>query len=85
LRSKRLEGWPQRPDSQPSTRNGFAVVAGDAAQERGIIHTGFILSAIGIAYVDRLSNIATEEPRLSGHGQPDGTQPSSPDLIAERS
>ena len=28
-----------------------------------IIHTVFILSAIGIAYVDRLSNIATEEAK----------------------
>jgi uncharacterized membrane protein YqhA len=33
-----------------------------------IIHTVFILSAIGIAYVDRLSNIATEEQRQAGHG-----------------
>jgi uncharacterized membrane protein YqhA len=28
-----------------------------------IIHTVFILSAIGIAYVDRLSNIATAEAK----------------------
>jgi uncharacterized protein (TIGR00645 family) len=33
-----------------------------------IIHTVFILSAIGIAYVDRLSNLATEEAkRQDGH------------------
>jgi uncharacterized protein (TIGR00645 family) len=30
-----------------------------------IIHTVFILSAIGIAYVDRLSNISTEEAKHS--------------------
>src|SRR5437899_10843834 len=30
-----------------------------------ILHTVFILSAIGIAYVDRLSNIATEEAKRS--------------------
>jgi hypothetical protein len=30
----RLEGWPRRTDSRPSTRNGFAVVAGDAREER---------------------------------------------------
>jgi uncharacterized protein (TIGR00645 family) len=30
-----------------------------------IIHTVFILSAIGISYVDRLSNIATEEAKRS--------------------
>src|SRR3954453_10889198 len=30
-----------------------------------IIHTIFILSAVGIAYVDRLSNIATEEAKHS--------------------
>ncbi|MDO9560346.1 MAG: YqhA family protein, partial [Bradyrhizobium sp.] len=28
-----------------------------------IIHTIFILSAVGIAYVDRLSNLATEEAK----------------------
>jgi uncharacterized membrane protein YqhA len=28
-----------------------------------IIHTVFILSAIGIAFVDRLSNIASEEAK----------------------
>jgi len=34
-----------------------------------IIHTVFILSAIGIAYVDRISNLATEEVKAkSGHG-----------------
>lgn len=31
-----------------------------------IIHTVFILSAVGIAYVDRLSNLATEEARRQG-------------------
>jgi uncharacterized membrane protein YqhA len=28
-----------------------------------IIHTVFILSAIGIAYVDKLSNVATEQTK----------------------
>jgi uncharacterized membrane protein YqhA len=28
-----------------------------------IIHTVFILSAIGIAYVDRLSNVSTEHAK----------------------
>ena len=31
-----------------------------------IIHTVFILSAIGIAYVDRVSNMATEEAKRAG-------------------
>lgn len=31
-----------------------------------IIYTVFILSAVGIAYVDRLSNLATEEVRRAG-------------------
>ena len=31
-----------------------------------IIHTVFILSAVGIAWVDRLSNIATEEAKHAG-------------------
>jgi uncharacterized protein (TIGR00645 family) len=38
-----------------------------------IIHTVFILSAIGIAYVDRLSNLATEEARRqTSHEQANG-------------
>ncbi|SNT61154.1 MULTISPECIES: TIGR00645 family protein [unclassified Tardiphaga] len=38
-----------------------------------IIHTVFILSAVGIAYVDRLSNLATEEARRQGaHELADG-------------
>jgi uncharacterized protein (TIGR00645 family) len=38
-----------------------------------IIHTVFILSAIGIAYVDRLSNLATEDARrLSGFDEASG-------------
>ena len=32
-----------------------------------IIHTVFILSAIGIAWVDRISNLATEEEKAKGH------------------
>jgi uncharacterized protein (TIGR00645 family) len=32
-----------------------------------IIHTVFILSAIGIAYVDRISNLATEELKSKSH------------------
>jgi uncharacterized protein (TIGR00645 family) len=38
-----------------------------------IIHTIFILSAVGIAYVDRLSNLATEEAKQQGgHGPANG-------------
>jgi uncharacterized protein (TIGR00645 family) len=38
-----------------------------------IIHTVFILSAIGIAYVDRLSNLATDDARrLSGYDEANG-------------
>src|SRR4051812_47998443 len=33
-----------------------------------IIHTVFILSAIGIAVVDRVSNLATDEQRKAGQG-----------------
>ncbi len=31
-----------------------------------IIHTVFILSAIGIAYVDKLSNVSIERPNKAG-------------------
>src|SRR5258707_5978967 len=43
--------------------SGKTAYTGTGVMLQTIIHTGFILSAIGIAYVDRLSNIATEEAK----------------------
>ena len=46
-------------------RHGAGAERDDKCAASHIIHTVFILSAIGIAYVDRLSNIATEEAKRS--------------------
>jgi uncharacterized protein (TIGR00645 family) len=43
--------------------SGKSVYTETGVMWQTIIHTVFILSAIGIAYVDRLSNVSTEHAK----------------------